>query len=1126
MTFPIHVLYVDDSPFDRQLVRDILETEHSDFILTEAISRLEFEKRLDESIYDVVLSDFNILGFEGLEVIEAVLAKNPDIPVVIFTGTGSEEIAVEAMKKGAADYVIKSPSHARRLPLTIRAAIEKKRLEKQHLRDKKQLQESEETFRSLFENSFDAILLTAPDGKIFKANAQACRMFGFTEKQIVAVGRDGLVDTTDPSLPFLLEERRLKGKVSGELHFIRKNGSMFLAEVSSSVFLNAKGEPRTSMTIRDVSQIRALEQDRNRLFNLLPDMLCIVGFDGHFKQINPAWRQILGWSTEELLKGSWTELVHPEDQEATDNVKLMLVDDKVVCDFENRYLCKDGSYRWISWNFFSARQEKSIYAVGRDITDQMDWEIKLLRSEERYRTIFEHAPIGIYHFDEHGVITECNESFVSIIGSSREKLVGLNTISDLEDQDVIQSVKNALSTGFGVYEGDYKSVTAGKTTPVRAHFRSLVGVDGSAAGGIAIVEDFSEKKRAESTLRQSEEKYRLVVENASDGILVAQDDRIRFLNSRLALMLGYDKQELIGKPFSEFIHPSDQQMVLDRHRRRIAGGQPPNRYAIRLVRKNGNVRWHEIAAGPVAWEGRPAALVLITDVHDRRKEEEARLRLSTVVEQAAEAVVITDTSGKIQYVNPAFELISGYARDEAIGKHTDMWEIRECDQDDQKTRRETVTSGKVWKGRTECKKKDGSPYIEEATISPVFGPSGKIVNYVGITRDITEQIMLQKQLIQAQKMESIGTLAGGIAHDFNNLLQVILGYTDILLLQPGKSDRESQDLKEIHHAAKRGAELVRQILTFSRKMSSNPRPVDLNQMVNDARRLLARTIPKMIDIELRLGKDLESVNADPGQIEQALLNLAVNARDAMPDGGRLTIITRNVFLDTEYCQKQIDVEPGKYVVIEVADTGFGMDKDVLDHIFEPFYTTKRPGEGTGLGLAMVYGIVKGHGGHIACYSEPGLGTTFRIYLPSITPEATPETDETDMEIFFGSGTILLVDDDPLIGDFGVRVLERGGYTVMTASNGKEALDIYSKSGKEIDLVVLDLIMPLMAGKECLLELLRINPGVKALIASGFSVDVQTRQTIEESAKGFVQKPFEMYQLLAAVKKALEETEIS
>lgn len=1122
MTDPIHVLYVDDSPLDRQLVRDTLERENTRFVLTEADSREEFEQRLNEGGYDVVLSDFNILGYEGLQVIEAVRAKTPDIPVVLFTGTGSEEIAVEAMKKGASDYVIKSASHVKRLPLTIEAVLKNKRLEIQHARDQRRLKESEEIFRSLFENSLDAILLTAPDGRIFKANPHACKMLGYTEQEIVESGRDGVVDTTDPRLSRLLEERRRTGKAIGELCFRRKDGSIFLAEIASSVFLNASGEQRTNLNIRDISKIRALEQERDKLFELLIDMLCIVSFQGYFKQVNPAWTKTLGWSPEELLDKQWTDLVHPEDLESTDKVKSLLREGKAVCDFENRYLCKNGTYKWISWNSISVPYDNSIFAVGRDVTEQKDWETKLLRSEQKYRTIFEHAPVGIYHFDENGVITTCNEVFVSIIGSSKEQLIGLNTITGIKNAEVIESVKKALSSGFGIYEGDYASVTAEKVTPVKVYFRGLRGTDGLVSGGMAIVEDLTERKRSEDALTQSEAKYRLVVENASDGIMVAQDDLIRFANSRAAEMVGYEKKNLIGKIFAEFVDPLDRDIVADRHRRRLLGEEITTRYSIRLLRQNGKARWHEIATGLIDWDGEPAVLVLITDVHDRRREEEARLRLSTAVEQAAEAVVITDSKGKVQYVNPAFESITGYSGAEAVGATAQLWEAPESGPGGLYARIRTITGGKVWKGRIDGKKKDGRLFIEEATISPVLGPNGKIVNYVGVTRDVTGEILLQKQLVQAQKMESIGTLAGGIAHDFNNLLQVILGYSEILLMEKEAGKKDFQELNAINHAAKRGAELVRQILTFSRKMETNLRPINLNQQLKEAQKLLRRTIPRMINIEMALSEDLGSVHADPGQIEQALLNLAVNARDAMPDGGKLTITTQKAILDEEYCQTQVDIKPGEYVVLQVSDTGHGMEKDVVEHIFEPFYTTKQPGEGTGLGLAMVYGIVKGHGGHITCYTEPGLGTTFSIYLPIILPEPAPEIDDTCALPPAGCETLLLVDDDKQIRDFGERVLTLSGYIVLTAANGREALEVYAKSRNEISLLILDLNMPLMGGKECLQELLKIDPDVRAIIASGFYVDGPTKQIIEAGAKGFVQKPFDSKQLLETVRKALDE----
>jgi PAS domain S-box-containing protein len=730
-----HVLYVDDSSFDRQLVRDALEREHTGFILTEAGSKREFEKELEEGVYDVVLSDFNILGFEGFQVIEAVRMKAPHVPVVILTGTGSEEVAVEAMKSGAADYIIKTPRHIQRLPSAILAAVEKERLKVERDKALEEMRKSEEAFRSLFENNLDATLLTTPDGGILRVNLAACRMFGLTEEEFSRARRDDVVDTSDPRLLELLEKRRLTSSASGELNFRRKDGTIFPAEVSSAIFVDSKGNQKTSMTIRDISERkraseelrqsrqrlelalaggdlgcwdrnletgevvrnrrwaemlgfsleeieadsnaweklihpedrarvlqefnellqgrtsqyeseyrmrskagqwkrvldrgkvvekdatgrplrvagthldvterRKVELERDRLFNLSIDMLCIAGFDGYFRQLNPAWSKTLGWSNEELLSKPWIEFAHPEDRDATETAGFDLIEGKPIHGFENRLICKDGSYRWISWNSFPLPEEGLIFGVARDVTDRKNVEIELRRSEEKYRTIFEHSPVGIYHFDDNGVITACNDFFVSIIGSSPEKLIGLNTINDLRDKQVVDAIKEALSSGKGVYEGDYTSVTARKVTPIRAEFRALRAGDGSVTGGIAIVQDFTERKKAENALRESEKKYRLVVEHANEGIVVVQDTKFRFVNPKMEELSGYERQDLLNKDFRDFVYEGDRDTVLERHELRIKGEDVPDRYPVRIIHRDGSIRgWISARTWPTGKERR------------------------------------------------------------------------------------------------------------------------------------------------------------------------------------------------------------------------------------------------------------------------------------------------------------------------------------------------------------------------------------------------------------------------------------------------------------------------------------------------------------------------------------------
>ena len=395
------------------------------------------------------------------------------------------------------------------------------------------------------------------------------------------------------------------------------------------------------------------------------------------------------------------------------------------------------------------------------------------------------------------------------------------------------------------------------------------------------------------------------------------------------------------------------------------------------------------------------------------------------------------------------------------------------------------------------------------------------MNYVAVKRDVTHELMLQKQLFQAQKMEAVGTLAGGVAHDFNNLLQAVLGYSELMLQRKKEGERDHADLQKIYQAGKRGADLVKSLLTFSRKAETKYVHLNLNQEITQVQQILSRTIPKTISMDLHLKGNLESIKADRSQIGQVLMNLGVNARDAMPDGGILTIETTNIRLDEEYCNTHPEAKPGSYVLLTVSDTGQGMDKKTVSHIFEPFFTTKETGKGTGLGLATVYGIVNQHGGHITCNSEFGLGTTFKIYFPSIEKERDSETPSIEKPIQGGTETILLVDDEEALRELGSTLLNEFGYKVITAGNGKEALEIYQFEGERISLVILDLIMPEMDGKKCMEEILQVNPNAKVVLASGHSESGLANGDVTGRAKAFVQKPYNMSQLLTTIREVLD-----
>ncbi|MBI4797503.1 MAG: response regulator [Desulfarculus sp.] len=386
-----------------------------------------------------------------------------------------------------------------------------------------------------------------------------------------------------------------------------------------------------------------------------------------------------------------------------------------------------------------------------------------------------------------------------------------------------------------------------------------------------------------------------------------------------------------------------------------------------------------------------------------------------------------------------------------------------------------------------------------------------------------EQARLRERLEHAQRMEVVGTLAGGISHDFNNMLQAVSGYAQIMLLRAGLDQEQEKYLHSILEACRRASELVNQLLTFSRRTEPRTQAVDLNREVRQVARVLERTIPRMIGIETSLSPDLRPINADPTQIEQVLMNLGNNARDAMPQGGILRFETCNVYLDERYSARQVGVKAGHYALLKVSDTGSGIPREVLPRIFEPFFTTKALGEGTGLGLSTVYGIVKAHQGHITCYSQTGQGTIFKVYLPAAEGEvgegqALPPGPR---ELPGGQETVLLVDDEPALLEIAREMLQQFGYWVLTAMSGEEALDICRQHGRQIDLVIMDLGMPGMGGRACLRELRLLDPDLPVIISTGYSTNGQEEDVRRAGAAGFLPKPYQMLELLTAVSQVLD-----
>jgi two-component system cell cycle sensor histidine kinase/response regulator CckA len=876
------------------------------------------------------------------------------------------------------------------------------------------------------------------------------------------------------------------------------------------------------------NKIGSLEARQAKLFSFhekTPVPHQTIDNNGLLLDVNKAWIESMGYSRSEIIGKSFDTFLNSESRDNFLSDFPHLLEKEHVYERQIDILKKDGALFQGHVRIYSldpADASKGSICSITDISDRKLLERLLRESEQKYRVLVEKALEGIV-VAQNGLLVFVNQAAAAIIGVDPHEVQNRPFTEFIYGDDREMVFQNHLKRQKGekfLSRYSFRIVRADNSIRWVEIDSGLVSWQESPAA-LFFMTDITERKKMEDEIRRSEEWYRSLVENSFDGVFVQQGSKIIFANSRLYEMLGYSHGELEGMDHWLVYHPEYHQITRDRAAARMRGEDVTPQYEVKLQKKDGSSFYGEISATPVKVFGETGVQVWVRDISRRIRSEEAQRRLATAIEQAAEVIVITDTSGRITYVNPAFEKITQYSREEVIGENAKILQSGKLDRIFYNDLWKMITSGHSWTGEFLNRKKDGTLYREDVTISPVRDPAGKIISFVAVKRDITHETELRQQLFQAQKMEAIGTLAGGVAHDFNNLLQVVVGYSQFLQAKKDPHTTEYGTLQKIISAAQKGADLVKGLLTFSRKASTDPRPLNLNNRITEVTSLLERTIPKMIKIETLLQENLPPVHADPAQMEQILMNLGVNAKDAMPDGGLLIIETSRVVLDYKFCMDHVGSHPGPHVMLAVSDTGHGVETDVIDHIFEPFFTTKDVGKGTGLGLAIVYGIVRQHGGCVTCESHIGYGTTFRVYLPEAVAKIEQPTAANDYLFPGGSETLLLVDDEEAVRDLASDLLHDAGYSILTSSNGMEAIDVYRKNQADISLVILDLIMPKLGGRDCLRELLRINPKVKVIIASGYSSGRTEEDSKILGAKGFVQKPYDLGKLLKLIRDALD-----
>ena len=681
-------------------------------------------------------------------------------------------------------------------------------------------------------------------------------------------------------------------------------------------------------------------------------------------------------------------------------------------------------------------------------------------------------------------------------------------------------VRKAMETGQT--QEVEKWTPDGRAWYVRGH--PMRNEQGVIDGAVELTLEITERKKAEKTLRESENKYRSLVEAMNEGLGVADENYVfTYVNEKFTDMLGHSKDEMIGHHLMEFVAPDYRDFMAKQMAHREQGAA--SRYELVWRAKDGGLVHTLISPRGIfdANGGFAGSIGVLTDITGLKTAEEAlresEAKYRNLFDMESDAIfLIENETGQILEANASAAALYEYSREELLQKkNTDL------SAEPEDTRAATLERRSRIPIRYH-EKKDGTVFPVEITARH-FEWRGRDVHVAAI-RDIAARVetekktqKLQSQLQQAQKLEAIGTLAGGIAHDFNNLLMGVQGNISLMLIDRNPEDRDYNRLKNMEKQVESGARLTSLLLGYARKGRYEVKPIDLNRLVEDACETFGRT-RKEVTIRQDLDRDLQTIEADLGQIEQTLFNLLVNAADAMPNGGDLTVKTENTTHETMK-ERLYKPDPGRYVKLTVADTGTGMDETTMERIFDPFFTTKEMGHGTGLGLASAYGIIKAHGGYIDVTSKLGEGTTFSIYLP-VSGKKVETPVVADARIVGGRETVLLVDDEESVREVGQELLETLGYSVILANHGKAALEIYEQVQDHVDIVLLDLVMPKMGGGEAFDRLKEIDPDVKVLLLSGYSIDGEAGEILERGCDGFIQKPFNMKDLSGKIREILDK----
>lgn len=1058
MATPIRLLLVEDNPSDAELVLHELHRAGYDPITACVETEQDYRVQL-KCNPEIILADYILPEFSAERALEILQDSRLDYPFIIVSGSIGEDIAVTAMKKGATDYIIKD--RLGRLGQAVGSALEKK-----HLRDETHLASQ----RLLAQHAVTSILaesltLDIAMSKILKVICQELDW---------AFGVFWQVDERESVLSCF------ECRSHPNDHFAE-----FEAITRQSVF--ARGVDFPGHLWNECKAIWIADFTPEFTYRQIP-LAAKAGLRSVFGlPINHATN----------FKGI-LQFFHRENKLPNENTLQLMTDISIQI----------GLY---------IERHRAIDA--------------LRKSEERYRTLVAATTSIVWNTPASGEFEKEQVEWTAFTGQTFDHLRGWGWLNDVHPEDREKTARTWLAavSERTTYEVEHRLRRAdGVYRHMMVRGVPILETDGIVREWVGVHNDVTEQKNAAESLRRSEERFQELTKHIDQvlWIMDVKESKILYVSVGYEKMWGRSCQHLYENPlsFMEGIHPLDQEMMHRKNSDMFSNGHIDAE--CRVVRPDGSERWVWFRGYPVTENEKIVRIAgVIEDVSERR-DAEATLRLrDRAIQAVTQGILITDPGqpdNPIVYVSPGFEQITGYASSDVLGRNCRFLQGQGTDPAAVAQIKEAIRNGKACRVELLNYRKDGTRFWNELSISTIHDDKGLLTHFVGVQSDVTARRSLEDQFRQIQKLEAVGKLAGGIAHDFNNLLTIINGYSELVLQGMSPSEPAHNLVGEILKAGQRSAGLTRQLLAFSRQQVLAPQILDLNELVKGAESMLRRLIGEDVRLTATLDSNLWAVRADPGQVEQVLMNLAVNARDAMPHGGRLTIESQNVKLDETYVRTHPDAHVGRHVLLSVTDDGTGMSPEVKTRLFEPFFTTKEAGHGTGLGLATVYGIVKQSGGHVAVYSEFGVGTTVKIYLPR-TEQAKVDPKPTSGILTppRGSETILLVEDDHAVRALTRHVLVEWGYTVLPAAEGDEAIRIAKGHNGPIRLIITDVVMPGSGGRVVAEKIVTRHPEAVVLFVSGYTDDAIVRHGVLSQGVNFLQKPYSPIDLAFKVRELLD-----